>query len=154
VQLLVFDQLFNRAHEDRKTTAGAIRLQEEDLVLHHGVSDKIEICEFHTAFLGPARKLGGAPEPTSDRLFPHFLLASIALTQLSCQQYSWRDSSSSAPSQAIRSFLPFSLLASRISTVSCLAAFAPFDTFRPKVAGKLLLQPLVSIVVIWHVYCL
>jgi hypothetical protein len=74
VQLFVFDQLFDRAHEDRKTTAAAIRLQEEDLVLHHGISDKIVIFEFHTAFLWPAKTLGGAPEPTSDRLFPAFLV--------------------------------------------------------------------------------
>ena len=85
MQLFVFDQLFNRAHQDRKTTAGAIRLQEEDLVLHHGISEKIVIFEFHTAFLWPARTLGRTPEPTSNRLFPALLFASIALTQHNCQ---------------------------------------------------------------------
>jgi hypothetical protein len=88
VQLFVFDQLFNRAGQDRKTTAGATRLQKEDSVLHHGISDEVVIFEFHTAFLLPARTLGGAPEPTSDRLFPALLFASIVLTQHNCQNAS------------------------------------------------------------------
>jgi hypothetical protein len=39
---------------------------------------------------------------------------------------------------------PFLIGEFRLSSIGCLDTFAPFDTFRPKVAGKLLLQRLVS----------
>ena len=63
VQLFVFDQFLNRAHQDRKTTGAALRLQEEDLTLHYGVPSKVVLLKFHMTF-PLARALGGAAEPT------------------------------------------------------------------------------------------
>jgi hypothetical protein len=137
VQLFVFDQLFNRAHQDRKTTAGAIRLQEEDLVLHHGISEKIVIFEFHTAFLWPARTLGRTPEPTSNRLFPALLFASIALTQHNCQKCIGETRFSLQFLKQLGRFVPLWVRES-LSTFGCLDTFAPFDTFRAELTEKLI----------------
>jgi hypothetical protein len=62
VQLFVFDQFFNGAHQDRKTTGGALRLQEKDLTLHHGIPSKVVLSKFHKK-IPLARELGAA-EPT------------------------------------------------------------------------------------------
>jgi hypothetical protein len=62
VQLFVFDQFFNGASQNRKTTETTFRFQEEDLILHDRVPNEVELFKSH-AFLSPDQLYEAEAQP-------------------------------------------------------------------------------------------
>jgi hypothetical protein len=100
-------------------------LQEEDLILHHGIPSKVVLFKFHRTFLWPARWVAQRSRPESNQRNT-FAKPAVAAIRFPLHF-----------SQAISFLLPFVLGAFTLSRIGFLDTFDPFDSSRAAVPGKL-----------------